>query len=309
VPGRSRVLVVGEALVDLVIPAEGDAVTASLGGAPFNAARVCGRLGAPVSFVGAVSDDRFGTRLVERLAIDGVDTGAIERVVVPTTLAAAELDERGTASYRFYVEGTSAPALCSMPSFEDVGVLVTGGLGLVLEPMADTVAASIASAPPNLMVVVDVNVRPLVITDRARYLERVDSVLARADVVKVSDDDLAELAPGVPSLDAAAVLVQRGPAVVLLTRGGDGVSIVTPDEVRTVPVTPVAVVDTIGAGDAFAGAFVSWWVLNGRSRDDLGSIDAVEGAVRAANAVAAVVCTRRGADPPWRVDLPVDWSS
>ena len=107
------ILVAGEALVDLVIEVDGR-VTAAIGGAPYNTARACGRLGADVAFLGAISVDRFGTMMATQLADDGVSTDLVARIEQPTTLAAAELDDGGAASYRFYIEGTSAPALASV---------------------------------------------------------------------------------------------------------------------------------------------------------------------------------------------------
>ena len=296
------ITVVGEALIDLVITPDGS-VDAALGGAPFNTARACGRLGAEVRFAGALSIDRFGSMLTDQLAADGVDVSAAPRVEMPTTLAAAELDERGAASYRFYIEGTSAPALVAAPPGQPGDVLFTGGLGLVLEPMATTVEATIAAALDQL-VVIDVNCRPLIIADREAYVARVDRVIAHAQVVKVSDEDLEYLAPGQDSLDAARRLLERGPSVVLLTAGGDGVHVVTPAGVDTVAVPAVDVVDTIGAGDSFGAGFLTWWTDSGSS---IGDADRVVDAVRAATAVAGVVVGRRGADPPWRDELPADW--
>ncbi len=103
------IVVVGEALVDLVVDADGG-VTAALGGAPVNTSRTCGRLGAEVSYGGAISVDRFGCMLAAALEADHVGLDLVERCEQPTTLAVAELDRRGAASYRFYVEGTSAPS-------------------------------------------------------------------------------------------------------------------------------------------------------------------------------------------------------
>lgn len=316
-PAPGPIVVVGEALVDLVIAPDGT-VAAALGGAPFNTARTCGRLGVDVSFVGAVSDDRFGSMIRQRLVDDGVRIDGVIDVDRPTTLAAAELDERGAASYRFYIEGTSAPAVGRVrPGRDRPGVVFTGGLALVLEPLADAVAAMVSAlgAPalpategPGPLVVVDINCRPLVIADRGRYLDRVHEVLTRTDVVKVSDDDLAYLHPGVEPADAARSLLARGPSVVLLTAGGHAVTILTAAAERTVPVVPVEVVDTIGAGDAFIGGFCAWWTGAGLTADDLADVDVLERAVRAANDVAGMVCTRRGADPPWRQELPDHWS-
>jgi len=300
--------VIGEALIDLVITPTGE-VAAELGGAPFNTARACGRLGADVRFVGAVSDDRFGSMLAEQLTADTVDTSSLVRVDAPTTLAAAELDDRGAATYRFYIDGTSAPALPAIePAAVDGAVIFTGGLALVLEPMANAVEAALGARRPEQLVMIDVNCRPKVIPDRSRYVDRVGRVVAGADVVKVSDEDLDYLSPGVDASTAARALLATGPSVVLITRGGDGVLVVTATGDTLVEVGSVEVVDTIGAGDSFGAGFLSWWVASGAPRADTAAVDRLTAAVRAANAVAGVVVGRRGADPPWRSELPDDWS-
>jgi fructokinase len=301
------IVVVGEALVDLVVDAKG-AVTAALGGAPVNTSRACGRLGAEVSFGGAISVDRFGSMLAAQLTADNVAVDLVERCDEPTTLAVAELDERGTASYRFYVDGTSAPSYTTKLEDRRPDWLFTGGLGLVFEPMADTVEVMLDDRPAGCAVMVDVNCRPRVVRDRERYLSRLDRVMARADVVKVSDEDVAYLTPGVAPLDAARTLLARGPRAVLLTAGGAAVHVVTAAGEFEVPVPPVEVVDTIGAGDAFSGGFLAWWSAGGRTAHQLGALDHLVPAVTAAVAVAGITCTRRGADPPWRHELPRDWS-
>ena len=300
------IVVVGEALIDLVIDPDGT-VHAKLGGAPFNTARACGRLGAPVAFVGAISTDRFGTMLASQLEADKVSTDLLPRVTMPTTLAAAELDERGTASYRFYIEGTSAPALLETPDVTPM-VLFTGGLGLALHPMAETVERMVAEAPDGCLVMVDVNCRPLIIPDRESYLRSVDRVIAGADLVKVSDEDLAYIAPGVDPIDTARALLDLGPSAVLVTAGGGAVHVLTADGDATVPVQRVEVVDTIGAGDSFGAGFLCWWLESGNTVGDLASIGHLVPAVRAATVVAGIVCGRRGADPPWRSQLPPTWS-
>lgn len=301
------ITVVGEALVDLVIEPDGS-VTAALGGAPFNTARTCGRLGVDVEFVGAISVDRFGSMLAAQLATDGVSIDRLPRVDLPTTLAAAELDGRGAAQYRFYIADTSAPALVDVGDVRECDVLFVGGLGLVLEPMAGTVEQLVARQAGGCLVMVDVNCRPKIITDRDAFVARVDRLLAMADIVKVSDEDLEYLLPGHHPMAAARVLLHRGPRAVLLTAGGDGVAVITAAGGELVPVDPVDVVDTIGAGDSFGGGFLSWWVGSGFGTAEVGDLDLLVQAVRAAAAVAGVVCARRGADPPWRSELPAGWS-
>lgn len=301
------ITVVGEALIDLVIDPDGQ-VTAALGGAPFNTARACGRLGAEVAFVGGLSDDRFGTMLRAQLVADGVDVSHAPLVSAPTTLAAAELDEAGAASYRFYIDGTSAPSLAAVTPPEG-GVVFTGGLGLVLEPMATTVEHLVDAVDRSTMVVIDVNCRPLVVPDREAYVGRVERIAAHAHVVKVSDEDLAYLAPGTDPMEAARRLLGLGPRVVLITRGGRGVQVLGRAGERYVAVEPVDVVDTIGAGDTFGGGLITWLTSNDVGVDDLDDLDVLVRAVRAANVAAGVACTRRGADPPHRDDLPLDWAT
>lgn len=301
------ILVVGEALVDLVISPSGD-VAAALGGAPFNTARAAARLGADVGFAGALSSDRFGEQLAAALRADGVDVSTATRVDVPTTLAAAELDDRGAATYRFYVDGTSAPHGVAAPGLGGSEVVFTGGLGLVLEPMASSVEAAVAAASESL-VMVDVNCRPQLVGDRDEYRRRIERVVAHADIVKASDDDLAYLYPDADSADAATRLRGLGAEVVVVTRGGDGVDVATAGGCRTVPVEPVEVVDTVGAGDTFDGALLAWLGANGALHRSALSADLVARAVAAANVAAGIACTRVGADPPARSDLDDAWWS
>lgn len=292
------ITVVGEALVDLLISPDGE-VEAALGGAPFNTARASARLGAEVEFVGALSTDRFGTMLTEQLVDSGVSVEQAPRVEAPTTLAAAELDESGAASYRFYIEGTSAPVLASVQARGRVWF--TGGLGLVLEPMAAAVEAGLTAGVAEL-VMVDVNCRPLVVPDRAAYVARVGRVLAGTDIAKVSDDDLAYLSPGVAPLDAARAVLGAGPSVVLLTAGAAGVHVLASGGERFVPAERVEVVDTVGAGDTFGAGFLVRWCETG----DLGVFDDLDRLAEAAAfgaRAAAVVVGRQGADPPRRHEL------
>ena len=302
------IVVVGEALVDLVVDA-GGAVTAALGGAPVNTARACGRLGVHVSYGGAISVDRFGCRLAEQMASDNVALDLVERCEQPTTLAVAELDERGAASYRFYVDGTSAPTYTTKLEDRRPTWLFTGGLGLVFDPIADTIEAMLDDRPAECAVMVDVNCRPRVVTDRERYRDRLERVLTHADVVKASDEDLGYLHPGADPLETGRALLDRGPRAVLVTAGADAVHVLTAAGATSVPVPQVAVVDTIGAGDSFSGGLLAWWSETGRTAEQLAEIEHLADAVAAAVTVAAITCTRRGADPPWRHELPADWGT
>ena len=290
-------MVGGEALVDLVSDGT-DSLTAHPGGGPFNTARTIARLEQPVAYLGRISTDRFGARLRDELAADGVSLDAVVETDDPTTLALVEIDPAGGASYRFYIDGTSVPGLTTAELPSAPSMLHVGSLGLVFEPTAATLEALAAARSDSALVTIDVNCRPLAIDDPVAYRARIERMLAHCHLLKASDDDLAYLEPDHSAVDAARALLERGPSVALLTRGAAGSIVVTSDDEISVPAVQVEVVDTIGAGDAFGGAFLAWWRRRGLGIDDLGQVDAVLEATRFASLVAAKTCVRAGAVPP-----------
>jgi fructokinase len=302
------ILVAGEALYDLVLQGDEDDLRGHPGGGPFNTARAIGRLEQPVAYLGRLSEDRFGERLLGLLADDGVDLSAVVRTSEPTTLALAEVDHDGVARYRFYERETAATgltpdaALAALPA--DVAYLHVGTLGLTLEPVAAAVEAVVSRLADRALIAVDPNIRPWVIRDEAAYRARLDRVLADSHVVKVSQEDLEWLHPDVPEVDAVRALLEKGPALGLLTRGPNGALVVTRTAAVAVPAPRAKVVDTIGAGDAFGGGFLAWWSERGLARDDLGTIDLAVEATAFACLVAARTCSRPGASPPYRSELP-----
>jgi fructokinase len=300
------IVVAGEALVDLV-PDEQGRLVAHAGGGPYNTSRTLARLQRPVQFLGALGDDRFGAMLRAGLADDGVGLDLVAASARPTTLAVAEVGAGGSATYRFYAEATSAfdvdreSALARLAPPPDV--LHLGGLGLVVEPMASALEAAVEAVRGRALVLVDPNVRPTLIADPAGYRARLARVLAGADVVKLSTDDLAWLEPGAAPAEAARTLVEHGPAVAVVTAGPEGAIVVGRDGERLVPAEPVTVVDTIGAGDAFGGGLVAWWQAHGSTAAELRDLDAVAEAARFASLVAGRTCERAGADPPRLAEL------
>jgi fructokinase len=300
-------VVAGEALIDLVLAADGS-LTPKLGGGPFNVARTIARLGGDVSFLGAVSTDRFGQQFARQLELDGVSPAATVRTDAPTTLAVAEIDDHGSATYRFYLDGTSAPSLDAVPAAARAcEALHVGTLGLVLEPMATTLVDLVDSLPDDVLVMTDPNCRARVIPDRDAYLARLAHVHRRAQVVKISTDDAEFMAPGRSALDLAADLVADGIRAVLVTGGSEAAWVVSPQGATSVPTVPIRVADTIGAGDSFGGAFLAWWRAAGLGIAELAQHDALVAATAAAQQVAAITCSRVGADPPHRADLPAEW--
>jgi len=303
--------VLGEALVDIIVDPQGE-VTSVVGGAPLNTARTIARLGIPATFLGGVSTDAFGERIMRLLAQDGVTLGLGSQVPEPTTLAIAQIDAHGAATYRFMMEGTSAAAVTPQMAVEhlepSVRAIHVGTLGLVLQPLADASVALVAAAHDDQLVMVDPNCRPSVMTGSPVFAQALESVLSRADVIKVSGDDLEFLFPGQDPARSAADLARTSGSVVLFTDGAEAVHVLADGTDIAVDVPRVPVVDTVGAGDSFSGGFLAWWMHHGRGRDDLDDIEAVAAAARFGVAVAGITCQRAGAEPPHIGDVPGGWS-
>lgn len=301
-----RIVVAGEALIDLIVSADGT-LAAIPGGGPYNTARTIARLDGDVAFLGRLSNDRFGRRLRAGLSADGVRTDLIVATDDPTTLAVAELDEQGTASYQFYVDGTSAPGLrdtdTAAATTAAPDALHVGTLGLVLEPIGSSLERLVTSMPPSTLVMLDPNSRPSATRDPAAFRARIDRLVSRADVVKVSDDDIAFLAPDLPVDAALDRWLEAGVRVVLRTDGGRAVEVRAPTFRTVIPVPSVPVVDSVGAGDSFGGGFLAAWVAAGHARSDLADQAAVVAAVTVAIRVASITVTRAGADPPTLAEL------
>lgn len=307
------IVVVGEALVDLA-PVAGDADGALrplLGGSPCNVAVGLGRLGAETAYLGVLSLDAFGERLAHRLGDEDVSLHLLRRTDAPTTLAIVHLDEQGRASYGFYLTGTSAAELAPDDldgwDLADAVHVSLGAVTLDTEPAGETLAALLASARDDTLLSLDPNVRPSVIADLRAYGTRLDRAVRDTDLVKVSDEDLRVLYPGRAHGDIARRWSQAGPAAVVVTLGEAGAEahLASGDVVAVAP-EPVEVVDTVGAGDAFTSGLLHAFDRQGvlsrsgvRDLDEAGWRSALETAVR----VAALTCTRHGADPPRATDL------
>lgn len=304
--GNPLIVVAGDALVDLIVRPSGEIVPVG-GGGPYNSVRAIARLGVPAAWIGGLSSDRFGRMLEAGLIADGVGLGLVQRTDNPTTLALAELGADGSAAYRFYIEGTSAPAVLpgalagGLPS--STRAVLTGTLGMVLEPMATTLESMVASLADGVVLLLDPNARPVIIGDPEAWRARILRVVARTDVFKASAEDLAFLRPG-SSIDAAVDWVRRhGPRVVLVTDGARPVTVFCGSRVERLPAPPVEVVDTVGAGDTFGGAFLACLVHEDVGRDGLADPEVVLRAARFAIRASSFVCGHAGANPPTLAEL------
>jgi fructokinase len=298
------IVVAGEALIDLVPRGTGAlaALQPALGGGPYNTAVALGRLGSPAAFCSRVSYDAFGEALLDRLRETGVDVSSVQRGAEPTTLAVATVGADGSAAYSFYVDGT-ADRLFTAPSVLPPGTRAVsfGTCSLVLEPGASAYEELMrAAAGQGVFTALDPNIRAGLIPDADAYRARFKSWLPSVSLLKLSEEDARWLG-GTPQEWLAA-----GPAAVVITRGGDGLTAFTAGGEYTVPGERVEVVDTIGAGDTVNAALLHGLAardaLSAQALAALGS-DGWTGLLGFAARAAAITCSRAGAEPPYAHEL------
>jgi fructokinase len=298
------VLVVGEALVDIVNAADGE-TREYAGGSAANVAVALARLDRPVRFATSFADDDHGRLVAEHLREAGVRLATDPGAVARTSTAAATIGVDGAAEYEFDLEWRLSPV-----SDEPHPLVVhTCSLGAVLGPGADDVHALLERLRGHATVSYDVNARPAITGTGPEVVDRVERIVRLADVVKASDEDLEALYPQVGLVTVARRLLSLGPAAVVVTRGGDGAMWVGPDEVVEVKPRAVEVADTIGAGDTFGAALLDalWEAgrLGAERRAGLRELQRgeIEGFLAHAGRAAAVTVSRPGADPPYRREL------
>ena len=301
------IAVLGENLVDLLVSSDGS-VNAVIGGGPLNVARTIGRLGGDARFVSGVSADAFGTFVREALADSNVELALNTPLDQPTTLAVVELNPRGPR-YHFHLKDTAAFALDArvatdaLRTIPDLAAIYFGTLGLLVEPMASLGESLIMGAPSHSLVVIDPNCRPSAVRDHAEYRSRVARLSARADVVKVSTEDLEYLYPDHSPLEGARAILRHGTTCVIVTDGAAPVTAVTRELEISVAVKATNVVDTVGAGDALVGGFMTWWTGHDLTQHHLHDATTLEEGVAAAIDISRLTCQRAGAQPPRRDDV------
>ena len=306
-----RFVVIGESLVDIVVPVEGERVIAP-GGSPLNVAVGLARLEIPTLLVTQLGDDPYG-ELVARHAVESAVLLA-EGSVQPgrrTSTATALLDAGHAATYEFDL--TWDIDRQSLPD-DAVGVHV-GSLGAALRPGRDAVLDLLAQAA-DLFVSFDPNVRPAFVEDPAAAWRDLLEVAALARLVKCSEEDFAALRPGEDEASLAAeILAAPATELLVVTKGGAGASAYRSDARVDVPAPRTTVVDTVGAGDSFmAGLLAVLWDWGLTEAGEEGSLDALDEArvallLEGAVTAAAVTVARRGANPPTRLELPPTWPS
>ncbi|MCX2862042.1 carbohydrate kinase [Paucibacter sp. PLA-PC-4] len=308
-------VVCGEAIFDVFAAGEtptGLLLDGRVGGSPFNVAVGLARLGQPVCMLTQISKDFLGERLMRVLQAEGVDTRAVQRAGAPTTLSLVGFDAQGLPAYTFYGQGgadrlLSPDALDALPA-AGASVIHLGSYASVVGPGAATLRTLVERARGRSLIAYDPNVRLNVEPDLAVWRAQIEWMLPRTDVLKLSEEDLGLVYPGRVPADFAAAALACGVGCVVLTRGAQGaVAWSGAGRVEAAPVD-VAVIDTVGAGDTFQAALLTWMAehaalsagaLAALSRPALG--EALSFAARAA----AITCSRRGADLPRRAELPV----
>lgn len=304
------ILSCGEALIDM-LPRKSeqgeDAFAPYAGGAVFNTAIALGRLGAPSAFFSGIASDFLGEVLLTSLRASQVDTGLCHIADLPSTVAYVKLVE-GQATYAFYDENTAGRMLTAadLPQTVTADALFFGGISLVAEPCGSTYEALMMREAPNRVTMIDPNIRPSFIKDEAAYRARMDRMLATADIVKLSDEDLAWLVGGDDIATMARSILEKGAKLVCITEGATGSHGFTATQTVFLPANKVTVADTVGAGDTFnAGVLAALHSAGKLTKTDVASLDAdtITAALTLGNKAAAVTVSRAGANPPWAKDL------
>jgi fructokinase len=295
----TRGLVIGESLIDIV--GEGEHV----GGSPLNVAVGLGRLGRDVDFLTRIGDDQYGRRIAEYVNAAGVQLVSGSQTAERTATARLTVGEDGSADYVFDLDWR----LSGTPPVAPPLFVHTGSIAAVQDPGCLAVAALIDTYHLSATVTFDPNVRPSLIADRDLARERIEHLVERSDIVKVSEEDLCWIDPDRPPERIAQTWLALGPAIVAVTMADRGAAAVCAAGVARVPARPVQVVDTVGAGDAFmVGLIDALWasdLLGAQRRAELAGLDldALTAALEAASAAAALTVGRAGADLPDRAAL------
>ncbi|RWA68550.1 MAG: carbohydrate kinase [Mesorhizobium sp.] len=305
------ILCCGEALIDMLprTTSEGEAAFAPyVGGAVFNTAIALGRLGAPAGFFSGLSSDLFGGQLREALGASKVSSTYAHTSPRPTTLAFVRLNN-GQATYTFYDENTAGRMLTieDLPKLgAEIDAMLFGAISLISEPAGSAYEEFMRREHGSRVMMLDPNIRPNFIPDKAKHLRRVREMMAMADIVKLSDEDLNWFDEAGSHEDVVRNWLDRGPKLIVVTHGSEGAVGYSNEHKVTVVPQKVKVVDTVGAGDTFnAGILASLHEQGLLTKAAIGDLseDAIRNALELGARAAAVTVSRAGANPPWRHEI------
>ena len=305
------ILCCGEALIDMLprITTEGEAAFAPyVGGAVFNSAIALGRLGAPAGFFSGLSSDLFGGQFRDALGASKVSSTYAHTSPRPTTLAFVRLNN-GQATYTFYDENTAGRMLTveDLPKLgAEIEAMLFGAISLISEPAGSAYEEFMRREHESRVMMLDPNIRPNFIPDKAKHLRRIREMMAMADIVKLSDEDLKWFDEAGSHEDVVRNWLDRGPKLIVVTHGSEGAVGYSKAHKVTVMPQKVKVVDTVGAGDTFnAGILASLHEQGLLTKAAIGSLseDAIRKALELGAKAAAVTVSRAGANPPWRHEI------
>jgi len=317
------ILCIGEAVIDMVqthVAGLGEVFLTLPGGCAYNTSIAIGRLGVPAAFLGRLSTNFFGDMQITRLRQNNVKDDLIIRCNQNPVLAFIKVEEGKEPDYAFYDEGTadrllSPEELPAIPA--DTTCIVFGSISMAMEPIASTIEDVILREAKNKRVIAfDPNIRPFIIKDRNAYLKRFEKLAGVSTIVKISLEDFEYIIPNPDPQKALEKLLSMGTRLAIITLGPRGaIAMLKRDDGSVIRVSAPAeripkVADTVGAGDTFHGAFLSWLQtkdkMSHNAIDDLSENDLYDALVFA-NKAAAIVCTRHGAEPPTLEELDMNY--
>ncbi|WP_434721763.1 carbohydrate kinase family protein [Mesorhizobium sp. RIZ17] len=305
------ILCCGEALIDMLprTTTEGEAAFAPyVGGAVFNSAIALGRLGAPAGFFSGLSSDLFGGQFREALGASKVSSTYAHTSPRPTTLAFVRLTN-GQATYTFYDENTAGRMLTveDLPKLgAEIEAMLFGAISLISEPAGSAYEEFMRREHESRVMMLDPNIRPNFIPDKAKHLRRIREMMAMADIVKLSDEDLKWFDEAGSHEEVVRNWLDRGPKLIVVTHGSEGAVGYSRSHKVTVMPRKVKVVDTVGAGDTFnAGILASLHEQGLLTKAAIGDLpeEAIRKALELGAKAAAVTVSRAGANPPWRNEI------
>lgn len=313
--------IIGEGLIDFIARGSEDAslvFDSYIGGCGLNTATAAARLGSSVGFMGKLSSDMFGQRIISHLVDNQLmfdpDLCAVS---LPSLIGFASLDAEGKASYAFYCKGTAPVSygkeelVNTLLLHSDLRVVHIGSVALSVEPGCDAILDALDALEVKPIIFLDPNVRPAVIDDLALHRARIERALSMADMVKLSDEDLLLLYPGCDVHSTAAKLAVEQNIEVILTLGRKGsIWYTAKGKSFAQPIIDLPLIDTVGAGDTFSGALLSYlhekecFGADGQI-PHFGALpdELIKDTLRYATAASAINCSRKGCNPPSKAEV------
>jgi fructokinase len=316
------IIAAGESLIDMLPVDQGGKrlFLPAPGGSPYNVSMALGRLGVPVQFLCRLSEDPFGKLLARTLEESRVDLSLCPRTPALTTLGFVMLDgPKRDPSYVFYTDNTAGCALepGDIPQHlaPEVRCLHFDSFSLAANPIGLALEKLLSLKMAQVMFSLDPNIRPFLVRSREEFLPRLERFLRAADLLKLSEEDLAWMHPGLSVKDCCRQYIALGIGLVVVTCGAKGAVGMNARGAVEVPAERVSVADTVGAGDTFQAALLAWmrW-KHGLQAEALKTLDAreLEDLLSFAAKAAAITCSRSGCNPLWQHELSkemANWAS